>query len=337
MKRVASLLPAATEILCRIGGRDTLVGRSHECDVPTGLSAIPVLTGQRTAFEPDQSVDSAEIDRQVRAASERAQTNGDSQGLFTIDAARLIDLAPDVILTQDVCSVCAIDLESVRGIARTIGERAGRAPEIIALAPETIEGVFDDHLAVGKAVGLEAESARAVFELRSRWIAAESFVNPYTEGPVVGFLEWTDPLYVAGHWSAQMIERAGGRHPLNECVPRANMGAAAGMQAGQRVAGKSIRVPAEAFAATRPEYLVVCPCGLNLDQAMAETEKLAASSDWWAGLPAVQADRVAVVDGNQMFNRPGPRLVEAFEWLAGWLNGREELMPTGFPWRPFRA
>ena len=338
MKRVVSLLPSATEILGRVGGIGMLVGRSHECDRAEGLSPgdlsdVPVLTGQRTGYDPAAGVGSAEVDAQVRAAL------GASESLYTLDAALLEELAPDVILTQDLCEVCSIDLATVRGVAKRLGEKAGRAgsgrPEVIALSPETIEGVFDDHLAVGRAVGLEAEAARAVFELRSRWISAESFVNPYTEGPVVGFLEWTDPLYVAGHWSAQMIERAGGRHPLNECVPRENMGAAAGMQAGQRVAGRSIRVPPEAFCATRPEYLVICPCGLTLDQAWAETEKLRDRVGWWADLPAVRSGRVAVVDGNQMFNRPGPRLVDAFEWLTGWLNGRDELVPAGFPVRLF--
>ena len=331
MKRVVSLLPSATEILDRIGGIGMLVGRSHECDraegiSPRELSEIPVLTGQKTGYDPAIGNGSAEVDAQVRAAMES------SEALYTIDADRLVDLAPDVILTQDVCDVCSIDLGSVRAAARRVGERTGAEPEVIALAAETIEGVWDDHLLVGKAVGLGDEAARAVFEMRSRWIRAESFVNPYTEGPVVGFLEWTDPLFVAGHWTVQMIERAGGRHPLNECVPRENMGAAAGMQAGQRVAGKSIRVPSQAFAATRPEYLVVCPCGLTLEQALAETEKLAAETEWWGELPAVRAGRVAVVDGNQMFNRPGPRLVDAFEWLVGWLNGRGELEPVGFPW-----
>lgn len=329
MKRVVSLLPSATEILCRLGGAPMLVGRSHECDAPQEISDRPVLTGQRTGYDPGSGQTAALVDEQVRAALDTAGS------LYTLDAEAIIDLDPDVILTQDLCPVCAIDLESVRGVAQRIGEKTGRAPEVIALAPETIEGVWDDHLKVGRAVGLEEAAGEAVFEMRSRWITAESFVNPYTEGPVVGFLEWTDPLFIAGHWSAQMIERAGGRHPLNECVPRQNAGAAAGMQAGQRVAGKSIRVPAEAFAATLPEFLVVCPCGLTLDQALAEAERLAREASWWGDLPAVRAGRVAIVDGNEMFNRPGPRLVDAFEWLVGWLNDRPDLLPEGFPWRAF--
>ncbi len=327
--RVVSLLPAATEILARVGGIDRLVGRSHECDHPPGIDHLPVLTAQRAAYDPQSGVGAAEVDAQVRAAMD------DAGSLYTIDADTLKALAPDVILTQDLCPVCAVDLDAVREIAEDIGAGSGSAPEVIALAPETIEGVWDDHLAVGRAVGLEADAAQAVFELKSRWITAESFVNPYTEGPIVGFLEWTDPLFVAGHWSAQMIERAGGRHPLNECVPRQNAGAAAGMQAGQRVAGKSIRVSPEAFAATRPEFLVVCPCGLSLDEALTETERLARGAPWWGDLPAVRAGRVAVVDGNEMFNRPGPRLADAFEWLVGWLNDRPELIPESFPWRAF--
>lgn len=332
MKRVVSLLPSATEILCRIGGGGMLIGRSHECDFPKELSAIPALTGQRTVYDPQGGTGAAAVDTQVR----EAMSSDGAASLYTLDTGLLTELAPDVILTQDLCEVCSIDLASVNTAVRAIAENTGRAPEVIALSPETVEGVLDDHLKVGRAVGLEARAAQAVFELRGRWISAESYVNPYTEGPVVGFLEWPDPLYVAGHWTVQIIERAGGRHPLNEGVPKADMGAAAGMQAGQRVAGKSIRVPAEAFVATRPGFLVVCPCGLTLEQAWAETERLRDEAAWWGDLPAVRSGNVAVVDGSAMFNRPGPRLVDAFEWLTGWLNDRPELIPAGFPWRMFR-
>jgi iron complex transport system substrate-binding protein len=190
--RVVSLLPSATEILDRIGGIGQLVGRSHECDRPPGIEPLPVLTAQRTGYDPATGADAAAVDARVREALDSGS------GLYTLDAGLLAELAPDVILTQDLCPVCSIDLDSVREITSGIGEQTGRTPEIIALAPETVEGVWDDHLAVGRAVGLEQAAADAVFGLKSRWIAAESFVNPYTEGPVVGFLEWTDPLLSRG-------------------------------------------------------------------------------------------------------------------------------------------
>jgi len=321
--RVVSLLPSATEMLCAIGGRDLLIGRSHECDHPSGLNHVPVLTAQRTkpAAAPDA------IDRQVR------EHLAEGTGLYTLNDEVLGSLHPDIILTQDVCEVCSIDLATVRRVVADLAAQGHREPKIVCLNPETVEDVLDDVIRIGRACGLKRPARDAAISLRSRLLAAQEFVNPYQQGPVVGFLEWTDPLFIAGHWTVQMIERAGGRHPLNETVPGPDTGAAAGLQAGARIAGKSIAVPGEIFAASTPEFLVVCPCGLTLDEAVVEAERLRERVGWWGELPAVKNGRVAVVDGSMMFNRPGPRLVDAFEWLVGWIQDRPELMPVGFPWR----
>lgn len=249
-----------------------------------------------------------------------------------LDEARLEALRPDVILTQDLCEVCSIDLRSVERVAATMTPR----PHVVSLNPHTFEGVLDDVLTVGEAVGLAANAQRIVVALRERFYRAADHVNPFADGPSVGFLEWTDPLFVAGHWTVQLIERAGGRHPLNPTVPQPRAGAAAGPQMAQRVAGKSIRVTSEALVESQPEYIVICPCGFTLDKTRAAAESLAREA-WYRDLPAVRYGRVALVDGNQMFNRPGPRLVDAFEWLVGWLNDRPELMPRGFPWEAWRV
>ncbi len=320
--RVVSLVPSATEILCLIGGRPMLVGRSHECDFPQGLDGVPVLTGSRTHADWSSPDAARSIDAQVRGATESGQA------LYTLDADLLADLRPDLILTQDVCSVCSIDQASVRRTA----ERIVPSPTVLSLDPATVEGVLDDILAVGRAVGLERAAMHAVVALRERADRALEHVNPYVDGPVVGFMEWTDPIFVAGHWSVQLIERAGGRHPLNETVAKPGSGAAVGPQQAERVAGHSVSVSPDVFSAVRPEALVIAPCGLTLDQAWDETDKLA-NHAWFRELPGVRAGRVAVVDGNQMFNRPGPRLFDALEFLVGWLNGREDLIPEGFPWR----
>lgn len=323
--RVVSLLPSATESLLAITGgvrtpRVELVGRSHECDWPTGpeLASVPVLTGQRTLFETP-----AQVDEAVRAQL----ASGES--LYTLDSARLAALRPDLVLTQDLCEVCSIDLRTVRAAIAPHGP----PPRIISLNPTTFEGVFDDLLTIGQAIGMDDEALRLTVGLRNRVYRAEEFVNPYLDGPSVAFLEWTDPIFIGGHWTPQLIERAGGSHPLNPSVPIESAGAAAG-PVGQtlRAAGKSVRVPEEVLVASRPEALIVCPCGLSLEQAWTETACLA-EKPWWRELPAVRAGRVAVVDGSRMFNRPGPRLVEAMEWLVGWLNGRAEVMPVGFPFR----
>jgi iron complex transport system substrate-binding protein len=341
--RVVSLLPSATEILCAIGGGGMLVGRSHECDfapVPMvhggsvqgvphpgfSLESVPVLTAARTHFES-----AAQVDRDVREVLDSRESGSGS--LYTLDAELLEQLRPDVILTQDLCHVCSIDLGAVRAIADRLSPR----PQIVSLNAETVEGVFDDILTVGHAVGLEAEAGSALVRLRERLYSAGDHVNPYADGPVVAFLEWTDPLFIGGHWTPQLIERAGGTHPLNPTSPLRQAGAAAGpVGTTLRKAGKSVVVPPEVLVATRPQRLIICPCGLDLARVRRETALLA-EKPWWRDLPAVHSGQVALVDGNQMFNRPGPRLVDAFEWLVGWLNEVPELIAENFPWEPWRG
>lgn len=322
--RIVSLLPSATEILALVGGRGLLVGRSHECDFPAGLSDVPILTSSwnSAGMGGGATTAPAEIDRQVRDRLAAGES------LYRLDTDLLASLKPDVILTQDLCEVCSIDLNTVRAAVRGLSP----TPRIVSLNPHTVEDVLDDVLTVGEAAGLHSRATEEVVKLRERMFRAQEFVNPFVDGPVVGFLEWTDPLFVAGHWNVQLIERAGGRHPLNPTVAKEEAGAAAGPQQGERRAGKSIAVPEKLFAAMRPEFVVIAPCGVGLEGAMGMARELA-RKEWWGESPAVRNGRVAVVDGNQMFNRPGPRLVEAFEWMVGWMNGREELVPRGFPWR----
>lgn len=318
--RVVSLLPSATELLFFAGAGPALVGRSHECDFPPGIEHLPVLTAART--RPDDPP--AEIDRAVRA-----QLSG-GQSLYTLDADLLRRLRPDLILTQDLCDVCSIDLGTVRRIAADLDP----VPAILSLNPSSFEDVLDDALRIGEAVGRSREAGAAVVALRERFCRAADHVNAFVDGPIAAFLEWTDPLFIAGHWTPQLIERAGARHPLNPTVPADGSAAAAGPQAASRRAGKSIRIPPEALVAVRPEVLIVGPCGVSLPAAGEMVASLARES-WWPNLPAVQRGRVAMVDGNQMFSRPGPRLVDAFEWLVGYLNDVPRLMPAGFPWRPW--
>jgi len=298
--RVVSLLPSATELLCAIpGGAAMLVGRSHECDFPANITDRPVLTGQRT-----HGGTSAEIDQQVRDA-----LNGSgAASLCHLDETMLRELRPDVILTQDLCEVCSIDLHTVRRIAETMSPR----PVIVSLNPATIEGVFDDLLKVGTAVGLERAAETVMVNLRGEYWSAIDFVNPYLPGPEVAFLEWMDPLFAGGHWTPQLIHAAGGRHSLNPA------------------GAKSRQVSPEELIESMPERLIICPCGLDLAAIQRELPALEAQR-WWPLLPAVQEGRVALVDGNQMFNRPGPRLVDAFRWLVSWINDRPELSPEQFP------
>lgn len=316
--RVVSLLPSATETLSQVGAGETLVGRSHECDFPASITDRPVLTSQIA----DPGADPAAIDRQVSSALSQGRS------LYRLDTERLRALAPEVILTQDLCEVCSIDLETVRAVAREMDP----APLVVSLNPGSFEDVLDDLVRVGDAVGMGRRAREELVALRERFYRASDFVNSFAEGPRVVFLEWTDPPFVGGHWTPQLVERAGASHPLNPTRPMRGAGAGAGAQMAHRVAGKSVRVTPEEIRAAEPEAVIVCPCGVGLD-AMGPHLAALEREAWWRELPAMRAGRVAIVDGNQMFNRPGPRLVDAYEWLVGWLNSRPELIPAGFPWR----
>ncbi len=325
--RIVSLIPSGTEIVALLGASDQLVGRSHECDFPADVESVEVLTDQRTHFDPDSGVDARAIDDQVRDSLESGES------LYSIDTQRLIDLAPDVIITQDLCSVCSIDLKAVERAIESIPN----APRLVTLNPMTVEDIFDDIHRVGAAIGCQDRAMHEVVRLNQRLDRAAEHINPYDDGPVCGFMEWTDPIYVAGHWTVQLIERAGARHPLNEAVRKPDAGAAVGPQQAERIAGHSIAVPAELFCATNPSSLVIAPCGLTLDQAHAQADELYEKHQWFRDLPAVRDHRVALVDGNQMFNRSGPRVVDAYEFMVGWLNDRAHLIPSDFPWRLWSA
>lgn len=297
--RVVSLLPSATELLCAIGGEPLLVGRSHECDFPGVIMDRPVLTKQRTS-----AATSAGIDTQVRESMEEGNS------LYELDGDLLRELEPDVILTQDLCEVCSIDLASVRTAASTLE----RKPQIVSLDPKTIFEVFDDLLQVARAVGLEQEGERAMVSLRARYWETIDYVNPYADQPEVAFLEWADPPFAGGHWTPGLIEAAGGRHSLNA------------------VGQPSREVSPEEIVESMPLRVIVCPCGFDLERTEQEL-KVLCETNWWKLLPAVQEGNVALVDGSAMFNRPGPRLVEAFRWLVAWLQDRPEVLPEGFPVR----
>ena len=303
--RIISLLPSATEVLCAIGGGQDLVGRSHECDHPSGHGDLPILTSQRIS-----SGSSAQIDAEVRQHAEDGATS-----LYRLNETLLRDLKPDLILTQDLCEVCSIDLETVRRIASDMDP----VPEVLSLDPHNIFDVFDDLLRVGRATGRLDQAETVMVELRDAYWSAIDYVNPYVPGPEILFMEWIEPVFVAGHWTPGLIEQAGGRHALN--AP------------GER----SKQVQPQDIIAAQPERVIVCPCGLGLERIEEELDCIR-TSKWWRQIPAVtnsQPDALVMVDGNHMFNRPGPRLVDAFRWLVGWINDRPALIPEDFPVRPF--
>jgi iron complex transport system substrate-binding protein len=306
--RIVSLVPAGTEIIALLGADEHLVGRSHECDYPPGVRRAPVLSKQKVT----QEMDPGAIDQHVR----NLLAAGES--LYELDEAGLITADPDVIITQNLCGVCSIDLGSVRRAT----ERLNRIPRIISLNPTSLGEVLDDVLRVGEAIGRDQEALRAVVRLRERIDRARECVNPYEARPPVAVLEWTAPLFIAGHWSAELIELAGGVPVL---APKHS----------NRGYGPSTRISPEDLCGAKPEFLIVCPCGFDIPLARRCANTLS-REPWWADLPAVRSGQTAIVDGNAMFNRPGPRLADALEWLVGFLHGRPEIIPPGFPWELMR-
>jgi iron complex transport system substrate-binding protein len=278
MPRIVSFLPAATEIVCALGAGDELLGRSHECDYPASVRALPVVS--RPALSLD-GLSQAEIDAAVagRLAS--------GESLYVVDEGLLDSLAPDVILTQDLCQVCA---PSGNELTRALASIPSR-PEVLYLTPRTLAEIDANIIEVGRAIGREA-AARALVARNHERISR--LQRPERRHRVM-FLEWSDPPYCAGHWVPEMIELAGGVDPLG------------------RPGADSVRVSWDDVRAAEPEIVIVAPCGYGL----AEAERLAAT------LPAIPGARVVPVDANAYFARPGPRYADGIELLAGIFSSKE--------------
>jgi iron complex transport system substrate-binding protein len=277
---IVSLLPAATEIVCALGLGDRLVGRSHECDFPAGVEALPALTRARV----DSSLSSAELDAQVR------RIVADRLPIYVLDDDRLGALAPEVVVTQEACEVCAISYDQV---VESLQRTAPRA-RVVSLQPARLAEVLGDVRAVAAACGVPERGAAVVDALAGRLRRlAEGSPAPR---PRVAVIEWLAPPMLAGHWVPETIEAAGGV-PLGpgpgEMSPYATW---------------------DGIRALAPDAVVVAPCGFDLPRTIAEAAPLAAE------LRAL-APRVLLMDGNAYLNRPGPRLVDAAETIAAWLRG----------------
>ncbi|GMH33922.1 hypothetical protein BSKO_01756 [Bryopsis sp. KO-2023] len=305
--KVVSLLPSATEIVGCVGGQALLVGRSHECNYPPGVCALPILTGATNKFENSA---------QMHLAVQETLAKGD--GLYYIDEELLKELDPDVIVTQSVCAVCSVDFKMVHRFAQTLN----RVPKVIDLNPQSLSEVIDDCRVVGEAVGLTEEAEKGIKGLKDRIEIATSIAKAKmstSKKIEVAFMEWVDPIFIGGHWTPEIIGMAGGHHSLNP--PRDGTGA-----------GKSIVVTPEKLLESDPDWVVICPCGLDLDETKTELKPVV-QREWWGKLRALKEGRVVLVDGDQMFNRPGPRLVDGLEFLVGLLHGQPDLIPKTFPWQ----
>jgi iron complex transport system substrate-binding protein len=280
--RIVSLLPSATEIVCALGAAERLVGISHECDFPETIRDRRVLTRSRI----DVHGSSRAIDTAVRAVITNALS------IYAVDEEALAELAPDVIVTQDLCEVCAVSLDDVRAAVARLAQRDDI--QIVSLSPTRLDDVLGDVERVAEALGHRERGAtvRAELERRIRSIAERA--ARATVRPRVVSLEWIDPLMIGGTWMPELIELAGG--------------AAAGAIAG----APAPTIDSTALAALGPDVVVVKPCGFSLDRALVERDIIEHDV-----IAAVESRaRVYVTDGNQFFNRPGPRLVESLEIMA---------------------
>lgn len=281
--RIVSLLPSATEILFALGLGDSVVGVSHECDFPAQARSRPVVIRSRIPHDAAPG----EIDRLVREFVARGES------LYSVDADALRELAPDVIVTQDLCHVCAASPDDLAGSLSALQHQ----PQIISLNPQNLADVCKDILTVGDATG-RAPAARAlVAQFEARISAVEYAVSGISQRPKVVCLEWLVPFYVGGHWVPEMVERAGGHDAL------------------ARAGNRSFHVHAEDVIAAAPDIILVMPCGYDAGQAAVEYSAMQFAPEWNA-VPAVRQARVFALDANGYFSRPGPRLADGVETLA---------------------
>ncbi|HJK96005.1 MAG TPA: ABC transporter substrate-binding protein [Polyangiaceae bacterium LLY-WYZ-14_1] len=289
--RVASLLPSATEMVCAVGGADSLVARSHECDFPAEVAELPALTRPRRMLPRS----SAEVDRVVR------EIVADAVAVYEVDVEGLRAARPDLVVTQDLCDVCAVSFDDVRSALCAIAQTD---VAICSLKPTRLRDVWDDVRRVGAALGVPDRGEEVARRLEGRCLEIGRRIAGPTRRPTVLTIEWLDPIMIGGTWMPELVHLAGGE-PL--------------------VTSPGQHAPTldrDALCGIDPDVVLVKPCGFDLARSALELELLEKNLPWsrWS---AVAGGRVFVADGNAFFNRPGPRLVESLEILTAAIHGRE--------------
>jgi iron complex transport system substrate-binding protein len=282
--RIVSLLPSATEIVCALGLADSLVGVTHECDYPHGVDRRPQLTASRISR---QMMSSAEIDHAVRS-----QLNGHGS-IYDLDEVLLRSLAPDLILTQELCDVCAVSYRTVQQAAR----RLDTDVTVLSLEPTTIADILANIVTVGEMTGRKAEADALVDGLRVRLDALAVSLRGVTHRPRTLVLEWLEPPFAPGHWVPEQVAVAGGDP---------GFGTAGGV---------SRTTTAEEISAYAPEAIVLAPCGFYAADTLRELPRTRLPLGW-PELPAVRDGNVWAVDAASYFSRPGPRVIDGAEILA---------------------
>jgi iron complex transport system substrate-binding protein len=284
LPRIVSLLPSATEIVCALGLADALVGVTHECDYPSGVERKPQLTASRLSH---QTMSSAEIDHAVRS-----QLDGHGS-LYDLDEVRLRSLVPDLILTQELCDVCAVSYRIVQQAAR----RLDADVTVVSLEPNTIADILANIITVGEMTGRKAEAHTLVDGLSARLDALAAALSGVTRRPRTLVLEWLEPPFAPGHWVPEQVGAAGG-------------------DPGFGTAGGVSRITtAEEISAYAPAVIVLAPCGFSVVDTLRQLPKARLPAGW-SELPAVRDGNVWAVDATSYFSRPGPRVIDGAEILA---------------------
>jgi len=291
MPRIVSLVPAATEIAAALGLMDQVAGVSHECDFPKEANARPRITHCPVH---NAGLTSSEVDQWVRRALRQHGT------IYTIDEPLLRQLRPNVILTQKLCDVCAVGYGTVARLAETLPG----PPQVVNLEPSSLSDIFDDIRRVANVCGVDQRGQRLVTELSDRVEAVRQRAARIIDRPRCFLMEWIDPPFCAGHWGPELVEIAGGRDSLG------------------RKHQPSAEIQWQAVLDAQPEVIVLALCGYKADRAWRDYELLK-KFPGFDSLPAAQNRRIHVVDANAYFSRPGPRIVDSLEMLAGILHPAE--------------
>jgi len=282
--RIVSFLPSATEIAFTLGLGDQLVGVTHECDYPAEARNKAVVV---RSVLPLEALSQSEIDQAV------AERMSSGQSLYQIDEKLLQDLDPDLILTQNLCQVCAPSGNEVSQVLNALTKK----PEILWMTPRSLAEIEENIRDLGIATGRLKQAEELIASGRAKLQRIASLTSSVSFTPRVFCMEWLDPVYCSGHWVPEMVEIAGGLDQLG------------------RAGADSIRIAWDDVREWAPEVLVIAPCGFNLEQVLAQVPQLSAYAGW-SELPAVQSGRVFAVDANSYFARPGPRVIEGTELLA---------------------
>ena len=302
MSNIVSLLPSATEMVCALGCQAQLKGRSHECDFPDGIRSLPICTA------PNLSVDgtSQEIHEQVSGILK------DSLSVYRVEVDVLRALQPDIIVTQTQCDVCAVSFTDVE---KALKESLDIQPTVVSLTATNLQGVWDDIQRVAQGLGKEQEGQQllANYQTRISEIADQSKLE--STQPSMACIEWMEPLMAAGNWVPELVQLAGGQSAFGEAGAHAPW------------------ITWDALALANPDMLVLMPCGFSMPR-IAEEMSILTENPVWPILKAVQQGQVYLTDGNQYFNRPGPRLVESLEIFAEiFYPARFKFGHEGIGWR----